>query len=44
MVIPYHYRGREGGTQDPEVFARMLSEAGVDIEVSLHDWYNGNLS
>ncbi|MBY5989367.1 MBL fold metallo-hydrolase [Roseovarius atlanticus] len=43
MVIPYHYRGRDGGTQDPEAFARMLSEAGADTEVSLHDWYNGNL-
>ena len=43
-VIPYHYRGRDGGTQDPEAFARMLSEAGADTEVSLHDWYNGNLS
>ncbi|WP_428511407.1 MBL fold metallo-hydrolase [Roseovarius sp.] len=44
MVIPYHYRGRDGGTQDPEAFAQMLSEAGADTEVSLHDWYNGNLS
>lgn len=44
VVIPYHYRGRDGGTQDPEAFARMLSEAGAETEVSLHDWYNGNLS
>jgi len=44
MAIPYHYRGRDGGTQDPEVFAKMLSEAGGTTEVKLHDWYNGTLS
>lgn len=43
MAIPYHYRGRDGGTQDPQVFARMLSEAGGPTEVKLHDWYNGAL-
>ncbi|MDF0600572.1 MBL fold metallo-hydrolase [Psychromarinibacter sp. C21-152] len=42
-VYPYHYRGRDGGTQDPEEFARLLSEAGAETEVKLHDWYNGNL-
>ena len=44
MVIPYHYRGRDGGTQDPQAFARMLSEAGTSTEVKLHDWYNGTPS
>lgn len=44
MVIPYHYRGREGGTQDPQAFARILSETGASTEVKLHDWYNGTLS
>lgn len=43
MAIPYHYRGRDGGTQDPQVFAKMLSEAGSETEVKLHDWYNGSL-
>ncbi|MEM5495301.1 MBL fold metallo-hydrolase [Hoeflea sp. AS16] len=43
MAIPYHYRGRDGGTQDPQVFAKMLSEAGSSTEVKLHDWYNGGL-
>ena len=43
MVIPYHYRGRDGGTQDPQEFAKMLSEAGAATEVKLHDWYNGSL-
>jgi len=43
MAIPYHYRGREGGTQDPQVFAKLLSEAGSSTEVKLHDWYNGKL-
>lgn len=35
-VYPYHYRGRDGGTQDPAAFADMV-EGGV--EVKLHDWY-----
>jgi len=43
MAIPYHYRGRDGGTQDPQVFAKMLSDAGSSTEVKLHDWYNGAL-
>ncbi len=44
MVIPYHYRGRDGGTQDPQVFANLLSKTGVSTEVNFHDWYNGTLS
>jgi L-ascorbate metabolism protein UlaG (beta-lactamase superfamily) len=44
MVIPYHYRGRDGGTQDPHAFAQLLGAAGVSTEVNLHDWYNGTLS
>ncbi|MGK7755625.1 MULTISPECIES: MBL fold metallo-hydrolase [unclassified Roseovarius] len=44
VVVPYHYRGRDGGTQDPQAFAQMLEEAGAETEVSLHDWYNGSLS
>ena len=43
MAIPYHYRGRDGGTQDPQAFAKLLSEAGSSTEVKLHDWYNGGL-
>lgn len=43
MVVPYHYRGRDGGTQDPQEFARLMSEAGSSTEVKLHDWYNGAL-
>ena len=43
MAIPYHYRGRDGGTQDPQQFAKLLSEAGSSTEVKLHDWYNGSL-
>lgn len=42
-VYPYHYRGRDGGTQDPEAFAQMLSDAGAEVEVKMHDWYNGSL-
>ncbi|TMV11722.1 MBL fold metallo-hydrolase [Arenibacterium halophilum] len=40
-VYPYHYRGRDGGTQDPEAFAQAVDGA---VEVKLHDWYNGTLS
>lgn len=35
-VYPYHYRGRDGGTQDPEAFAKMI---GGDTEVKLGNWY-----
>ena len=34
-VYPYHYRGRDGGTQDPEAFASMVE----GVEVKLHNWY-----
>lgn len=43
-VYPYHYRGRDGGTQDPAEFARLLEEAGAPVEVRAHDWYNGTLN
>ncbi len=35
-VYPYHFRGRDGGTQDPEEFASMVSDA---VEVKMGDWY-----
>lgn len=35
-VYPYHYRGREGGTQDPAEFARMVGDA---AEVKMGNWY-----
>lgn len=35
-VYPYHYRGRDGGTQDPEEFAKRV---GTDVEVKMGDWY-----
>jgi L-ascorbate metabolism protein UlaG (beta-lactamase superfamily) len=35
-VYPYHYRGRDGGTQDPESFAKMV---GGEVEVRMGDWY-----
>lgn len=43
IVVPYHYRGRDGGTQDPAKFAELLAAAGAGTEVTLHDWYNGTL-
>lgn len=36
VVIPYHYRGRDGGTQDPIAFAALLDDA---IQVEQADWY-----
>ncbi|QUJ76680.1 MBL fold metallo-hydrolase [Sulfitobacter albidus] len=38
-VYPYHFRGRDGGTQDPESFARMV---GTDTEVKIAEWYDGD--
>lgn len=35
-VYPYHYRGRDGGTQDPAVFAEMVGDAAT---VKMADWY-----
>ncbi|WP_418595172.1 MBL fold metallo-hydrolase [Ponticoccus sp. (in: a-proteobacteria)] len=35
-VYPYHYRGRDGGTQDPAAFAEMVGEA---AQVQMGDWY-----
>ena len=43
VVIPYHYRGRDGGTQNPAEFAELLAAAGAGTEVVMHDWYNGAL-
>ncbi len=36
-VYPYHYRGRDNGTQDPDEFAKML---GGDTEVRMGSWYS----
>ncbi len=35
-VYPYHYRGRDGGTQDPAEFAKLIGDA---VEVKMGDWY-----
>jgi L-ascorbate metabolism protein UlaG (beta-lactamase superfamily) len=35
-VYPYHYRGRDGGTQDPEKFAELVGDAS---EVKMAEWY-----
>ena len=39
FVYPYHYRGRDDGTQDPEEFARLLTEAGGESDVVMGPWY-----
>lgn len=36
FVYPYHYRGRDGGTQDPAYFAELV---GANAEVKMGDWY-----
>ncbi len=35
-VYPYHYRGRDGGTQDPAEFAKLVGDASV---VQMGPWY-----
>ena len=35
-VYPYHYRGRDNGTQDPAEFAGMLDDG---IEAKMGNWY-----
>ncbi|MAY61803.1 MAG: MBL fold metallo-hydrolase [Rhizobiales bacterium] len=37
FVYPYHYRGRDGGTQDPAAFAKLVEG---DTEVKLAEWYS----
>jgi len=36
FVYPYHYRGRDGGTQDPADFAKLVSGL---TEVKMGPWY-----
>lgn len=42
-VYPYHYRGRDGGTQDPEEFAKLVSDSETETEVKMGEWYPGGL-
>lgn len=35
-VYPYHYRGRDDGTQDPVRFAGLVGDA---VKVKMGDWY-----
>ena len=35
-VYPYHYRGKDGGSQDPEAFAVMVGDASM---VKMAGWY-----
>ncbi|WP_296417566.1 MBL fold metallo-hydrolase [Pseudooctadecabacter sp.] len=37
FVYPYHYRGRDNGTQDPMEFANMLPDG---IEAKMGGWYD----
>ncbi|SFG51478.1 L-ascorbate metabolism protein UlaG, beta-lactamase superfamily [Palleronia marisminoris] len=38
-VYPYHYRGRDGGTQDPQELVDLLAETDAETEVLVGDWY-----
>lgn len=40
-VYPYHFRGRDDGTQNPEDFASLVGDAS---EVRIGNWYPGGLS
>ena len=35
-VYPYHYRGKDGGTQDPAEFAKLVADAS---DVKMAAWY-----
>lgn len=35
-VYPYHYRGKDGGTQDPAEFAKLMGDV---VEVKMGTWY-----
>ena len=35
-VYPYHYRGRDDGTQDPAEFAKLVGEM---TKVKMGNWY-----
>lgn len=39
-VYPYHYRGRDNGTQDPRDFAALISGGS---EVKIGNWYGGDV-
>jgi L-ascorbate metabolism protein UlaG (beta-lactamase superfamily) len=36
VVYPYHYRGRDDGTQDPKAFAKLI---GDNAKVNIGPWY-----
>ncbi len=38
MVVPYHYRGKDGFS-DVEKFKELVNKENKDIEVKLMDWY-----
>ncbi len=40
FVYPYHFRGRDGGTQDPEAFAALVGDG---TEVRIANWYPNGL-
>ena len=43
FVYPYHYRGRDNGTQDPMAFADLLAATDAETEVRFGAWYPDGL-
>ena len=43
VCYPYHYRGRDGGTQDPEMFARLVAAEADEVDVKVGMWYPDGL-
>ena len=43
FVYPYHYRGRDNGTQDPKAFADLLAQTDAETEVRFGPWYPDGL-
>jgi hypothetical protein len=39
-VYPYHYRGQDGGTQNPEEFAALVGDTAT---VVIAPWYAGDV-
>jgi hypothetical protein len=37
-VFPYHFQGKDGGTQDPQAFKNAVAKD-TGIEVRARSWY-----
>ena len=39
VVYPYHYRGKQDGTQDPKKFKALVEAQSKTIDVRVLSWY-----